>query len=143
MSKPPIQGVTAGAFGLRPLKESSPQIYDTLITHYMQILERAVERRIYKINNDISSDLHKLSDQLGFARAGPRDVVELHVTALQRLAEGLSRTQAAAYADEGRLLMVELMGYLTSFYRHRAYDIQRPSTKSVPKGPLGDDDDQT
>jgi PAS domain S-box-containing protein len=142
MSNPPMQGVTAGAFGLRSLKESYPDLFESLISQYQEILKNAVERRIYKVESDISAELHRLSNEIGFARAGPRDVVNLHVTALQRAAEGLPKTQIAAYADEGRLLMVELMGYLTSFYRHRAYDIPQPATKTAHQTPTGDNDDQ-
>lgn len=143
MSKSPLRGVTAGAFGLRPLKECIPETYEAFIDQYAHILKKAVERRVYKVKSDISADLRALSEDLGFSQAGPRDVVELHVNALQRAVEGLSRTQAAAYADEGRLLVVELMGYLTSFYRHRAYTNLEHTDKRASQGRIGDADDQT
>ena len=50
-------------------------------------------------------------------RAGPRDVVELHTTALKRRLSSAGVEQAEAYTEEGRLLVLELMGNLVSYYR--------------------------
>jgi hypothetical protein len=46
-------------------------------------------------------------------------VVELHVRALRNTSRDVSHKRAQALAEEGRLLALELMGYLVSFYRNR------------------------
>jgi PAS domain S-box-containing protein len=121
MSRPPMRGITAGAFGLKPLHQASPDLFSSLVSRYLELLNEAVEQRVYKVQHDISAKLRALSEALGLAKAGPRDVIELHVTALQRLSQDASEFSSAAYADQGRMLIIELMGFLTSYYRHRAY----------------------
>ena len=51
--------------------------------------------------------------------AGPRDVVEIHVTALRAKTRGALPMKAKVYASEGQLRLIELMGYLVSYYRNR------------------------
>ena len=49
--------------------------------------------------------------------AGPRDVIDLHVSALQQRLDQAGREEAAALVEEGRLLVLELMGYVVTYYR--------------------------
>ncbi len=119
LSGAPQAGITAESFGLLPLKQALPETFDQMVKHYQNLLELAMERRIYKIDQDPSEDLREVAEQLGLLRAGPRDVVEIHMTALKQKVDGLNALKAQAYADEGRLIVLELMGYLASYYRTR------------------------
>jgi hypothetical protein len=119
LSGAPQAGITAESFGLLPLKQSLPETFDQMVKHYQNLLELALERRIYKIEQDPSQDLREVAEQLGLLKAGPRDVVEIHMTALKQKISGLNALKAQAYADEGRLIVLELMGYLASYYRNR------------------------
>lgn len=56
-------------------------------------------------------------DQLGLLHARPRDVVDLHSVTLRNKVHQVTTTRAQAYLEEGRLTVLELMGYLVSFYR--------------------------
>jgi PAS domain S-box-containing protein len=119
LSGAPQAGVTAASFGLLPLRQSLPDTFKQMVARYQNLLELALERRIYKIEQDPSEDLREAAEQLGLLRAGPRDVVEIHMTALKQKVSGLNALKAQAYADEGRLIVLELMGYLASYYRNR------------------------
>jgi hypothetical protein len=55
--------------------------------------------------------------QLGFMRCGPRDAIEIHTNALKLRIKGTPAEKAQAYLEEGRILVVELMGHLVSYYR--------------------------
>ena len=71
----------------------------------------------------MSEALRELADRLGAVRAGPRDVVDLHTVVLRQRLATATVEQAAAYGEEGRLLLLELMGDLVSYYRGYALGV--------------------
>lgn len=109
--------VTAQRFGAAPLRQRSPDTFAELVPRYAAALEHAVEQRIYRVDHHLSEELRDLADHLGAMRAGPRDVVELHTTALKQRLPTAGIEEAEAYSEEGRLLVLELMGNLVSYYR--------------------------
>ncbi len=112
--------VTAQAFGQASLRRAVPDVFDELVREHGQLLELVLEERAYQVDHSVSKRLQALAGRLGFLRADPRDVVEVHTTALQAKIDGASPPRARAYADEGRLIVLELMGYLASHYRNYA-----------------------
>jgi len=133
LARPPQATVTAQSFGLKRLSETLPATFNELVEQYNQQLDLAMEQRTYKINRPGSDNLRMLSEQLGFLKAGPRDVVDIHTTALKKKIVGTTPKRAQALTEEGRLQLLELMGYLTSFYLNHTLDITRipPSSKSI------------
>ena len=94
---------------------------------FQTLLDEAWERRVYKVEPDISEKLRLLVDQIGVVRAGPRDVVELHTQALEYMMRNVPHERAQVYIEEGRLMILELMGYLASFYRtHSVWNRETP-----------------
>ncbi|MCX6377019.1 MAG: hypothetical protein NTU88_13475, partial [Armatimonadetes bacterium] len=69
--------------------------------------------------------------------AVPRDVVDIHVSALAAKAVTANAMQARAYIEEGRLMVLELMGCLASAYRVDAVGTgrARPGTGIGPSEP--------
>jgi hypothetical protein len=118
LSNPPQTTVTAQMFGMMPLRENVPDIFGELIQRYGDLMEQALEQRAYKVQYNISDDLQAMAEQTGFLKAGPRDVVEIHSTALQRKTRNVTSAKTQAYVEEGRLMLLELMGYLVAFYRN-------------------------
>jgi hypothetical protein len=88
-----------------------------LVAQYGHILDQRLEQRAYKIETNTSDTLREIANQLGFLRAGPRDVVDVHTHAIRQRVRGASVMRMQAYVEEGRLLVLELMGYLVSYYR--------------------------
>jgi len=119
LSAPPSTAVTAQTFGLAPLRESAPQAFDELVQTYGDLMDLALEQRAYRVEHNISERLRSLAEQVGFLRAGPRDVVEVHSNALKRKTREVAPAKAQAYVEEGRLTVLELMGHLVSYYRNR------------------------
>ncbi len=66
---------------------------------------------------DTSGALRAVADELGAVGAGPREVVALHGKSLRIKVDGLKQELKWAYIEEGRLMVLELMGYLADFYR--------------------------
>jgi DNA-binding response OmpR family regulator len=108
---------TARTFGLRPLGEAAPERFAELVEQYGQLLDRALEQRAYKVDHHVSDALRGLADELGFLRAGPRDVVELHTAALRGRIGPATPQRAQAYVEEARVAILELMGHLVAYYR--------------------------
>ena len=108
--------VTARSFGMMPLRESLPALFEDLVARYAAVLDQALEQRTYKVKHPISQELRVIAERLGFSRAGPRDVVDVHTVAMRAKSDRGQRI-AHAYFEESRVLLLELMGYLASYYR--------------------------
>jgi PAS domain S-box-containing protein len=120
LSSPPNSGVTAQMFGLTPLRQNLPDIFQKLVEQYGELLDRAVEQRLYKIEHQVSDGLRKIAGHLGALQAGPRDVVECHSLAVKQKVGNVDSGRTKVYLEESRLAVLELMGYLTTYYRNYA-----------------------
>lgn len=125
--------VTAQMFGVLPLRDSAPELFDTLVQSFRQSLDKALEQRILRVEYNIENELRQMAEQLGPAKAGPRDVIDIYVRALKAISQGVPPKKAQAYAEESRLLVLELMGNMVSFYRkYFAGRIRNPTTETDP-----------
>lgn len=125
---PPVRAptpVTARMYGTVPLSEALPDAFARLERRYGDALDRALEQRAYRVEHDLAAALRSIADELGFLRAVPRDVVEIHTRAMSARADRRNARRFEAYTVEGRFLLLELMGYLASHYRAHAL---RPAT---------------
>jgi hypothetical protein len=59
-----------------------------------------------------------IARRLGARQANPRDVIDLHSAALQAKIENANPRKAKVYVEEGHLVVLELMGYLVSYYQN-------------------------
>ncbi len=109
--------VTARMFGSQAIKESLPEIFAEMIQEYGDLLDLSLEQRAFKVSYNISERLRTMAEKLGFLKGSPRDVIDIHTLTLKKKNENVSLAKAQAYVAEGRLMVLELMGYLTSYYR--------------------------
>ncbi|MBN1180030.1 MAG: PAS domain-containing protein [Anaerolineae bacterium] len=109
-----------GVTGAVPLRQSAPALFDELVERYGELLDEALAQQVYRIEAGVTPALQAVAEQLGRSQAGPRDVIDIYIAALRRKGVGVPTPKAHAYAAEGRLMALELMGYLVSFYRTRA-----------------------
>lgn len=117
LSAASVTPVTAQAFGLEPLRRSAAAVFADLGRQYGQWLDLALEQRVHKVEHNVSEGLRGLAQQMVFYRAGPRDVMDLHLSVLKARMTAASPARAQAYAEEGRVMALELMGHLAAFYR--------------------------
>jgi response regulator RpfG family c-di-GMP phosphodiesterase len=113
--------ITGEIHGIQPLRQSAPDIFKEMVRQYVELLDLALEQQSYKVEHNISERLGAVAEELGSYRAGPRDVVDIHLRAVEDKSHGCTAEQAKVYASEGRLLTLELMGRLVDYYR-RALD---------------------
>jgi hypothetical protein len=104
------------------LKEADPDAFCACMQDYEELLDLSLERASYRDvpSGPLNDGIRELAVRLGRAGAGPRDVVELHGLALRRKCTGVAGARARIYVDEGRYLIVELLGRLAGYYRARA-----------------------
>lgn len=136
----PRAPIAAQIFGAPPLRDSLPDTFERLVQQYGYLLDDALQQRAYKVEHKITEHLHSMVDQLGLLQAGPRDVVDIHRTALHRKTAGANLLKAQAYVEEGRMQLVEMMGHLVSFYRTRLLGAGRSaSPESRSSRPAAED----
>jgi len=116
LSGPLRTAVTAQTYGLASLHQSQPDIFGDLVHQYADLLDLALEQRAFRVDHNIPENLRGVAERLGFLKAGPRDVVEIHSAALKEKSGGVTPQKGLAYVEEGRLIVLELMGYLVSYY---------------------------
>lgn len=109
--------VTAQTFGLGAVRDNHPEFFRACVQRYEAVLDLALEQRVYRVEHPLAEQIRLLSEQLGFLRAGPRDVIDVHRAALRNKTVNTPASKVQAYTQEGRLLVVKLMGDLVSYYR--------------------------
>lgn len=112
--------VSARFFGEVDLQEELRTHFQTLVERYGDLIELALERAAFEGPLEVGEHLRDLATALGALGAGPRDVVQLHSHALRDLAEDRQAAGAPEFVNEARLVVLELMGYLVSYYRSQA-----------------------
>lgn len=113
--------VSGSSFGSIPLRKRSPQAFLDMARRYEGLLERSPAARTFQQRGLIAEELNDLADRLGGLNAGPRDVIDLHKLSIAKRLEGQSMGRARASIEEARLLLLQLMGYLASFYRNLSW----------------------
>ena len=129
MAAPPSTStVTAALFGATPLHDSAPLEYSDIVERYGELLATALHRKAYRGQGEgLADHLRALGERLGDLGAGPREVTEVHARALKLAVRGVTAAKTQALLAEGRLLALELMGNLASFYRRRSRGHVRPT----------------
>jgi len=125
--------VSARMMGTLPLRESTPTMFQDLVKDYARIMEEYLERRIFKIEGDLSDAIDDLGTRLGFLKATPRDVVDLHSAVLRDKGRGVSPARMRGYIEEGHFLLVELLGRVTAYYRNRAFGVRETRVPQEPE----------
>jgi hypothetical protein len=109
--------VAARMYGRKPLKEAAPDAFHDLADRYSRSIDLALDRRVHKVDHDISAGLRAMAEEMGAMCAGPRDVIDVHKAALTIACAGAPEVKSQVITEEARFLLVELMGYLVSFYQ--------------------------
>lgn len=114
---PQIDTITK-LFGFTPLRESFPAVFEEMIIRYENLLELAIEKHGLNEEGNLSDELHFMGKQLGFLRAGPTDVLEIHSATLKRKNNKPLKAKTQIYNEICRRTAIELISYLTTYYRN-------------------------
>ena len=130
----PVTAVTSRMYGSGPIRKSLPTVFQELSGEYGRLLDLALEQQAFKVEHDISAELNALAERMGSLRAGPRDVIDIHSQATKAKIRDVTGQKAKAYLDEGRLMVLKLMGYLASHYRNQSFGASRAGMVASTKG---------
>jgi len=115
-----IQSTTGRLLGQTTLDESIPDIFNELVLHYTDIIEKNIESKLYKVNHPLSASIKKIADQLGYLRASPRDVIAIHTKVMGKITREFSAKKKAFHYTQSRIVLIEALGNLVSYYRNYA-----------------------
>lgn len=120
-AQPSVSAVTAKLFGATPLHERVPLEHADIVERYASLLDKALDRKTFRGEGEGLADaLRAIAERLGELDAGPREITDVHARALRRASHGTTAARTQALLVEGRLLALEMMGNLASYYRRRA-----------------------
>lgn len=117
--------LTSELSGINTLKDGTPDSFDELAKQYGNLIELAVDQRLFKVKHNISDGLHEIADRIGFLRGGPRDVIEIHNTIMKNVCQTDTPQKIKLYSEEGRLMILELIGNLALYYRKYSMGLSR------------------
>ncbi|MDH4128401.1 MAG: response regulator [Spirochaetota bacterium] len=114
-----------------PIRIAMLEIFNELVQHYGDAIDIALERRSYKLDTNISEKLQFIGNQMGFLKATPRDIIELHTIAIKDKIRKVNYAKSKAYIEEGRLMILELMGYLAMYYRETLFRTTKSNDSNI------------
>ncbi|HYN77446.1 MAG TPA: response regulator [Lamprocystis sp. (in: g-proteobacteria)] len=110
-------GEAARIYGAGTLREADSRTFDLIVDDYVELVKHTAESQVFRTGPGEGRSARPLAERMGFLGAGPRDAIEVHTEALLRLDQGFSAADQRQIALEGRIVVLELMGYLAGYYR--------------------------
>jgi CheY-like chemotaxis protein len=108
--------VTAALSGVGPIQDRQRDAYDALLSDYQDLFDAYIEQLGYKREKPTQLMAH-LATRVGDLGGGPRDLLDIHVAALETAIQGMTVERTRYFVVEGRLLALEMMGLLVDYYR--------------------------
>lgn len=125
LANSPQIDIMSQLFGFNSLKDSFPEVFNEMVKRYEDLIKLALDEDESKNDDDISQELHFIGKQLGFLKAGPSDVLEIHTATLKRSSKNVQTSKSQAYSEIGRRMCIELMGHLASYYRNMSMSVRK------------------
>lgn len=111
---------TSVLFNAVPLKMQYPESYRNILNEYDKILSDAIEERCFKVEQHLHEKLNHLSDNLGFLKAGAKDIMDVHRECIIARINMANPKEQKILLEESRLLLIELMGNMINYYRRKS-----------------------
>lgn len=108
--------VTATLAGTGAVRERYPGAFSEIVEDYQRLLT-AYCIDLAKKNDKPREAMDRVVNVLGDSGAGPRDLMDVHLMALNQLVSGMPDKRSSALLIEARLLALEMMGLLVDYYR--------------------------
>jgi DNA-binding response OmpR family regulator len=107
---------TARAFDSSTIQEAVAESFEELTETFETLLNAAVEGRVLKVDHDLPDAYDLLARRIGFLGGGPRDTVQVFTEVLKRKAKTANQAKLRLFTEEARLILLEVMGRLVSYY---------------------------
>jgi DNA-binding NarL/FixJ family response regulator len=120
--------VSATVFSSAPLGQTAPDLVSSFVEMYAQLIDDAVKVRTFKTDLNVGVRVSDLASALGGHGAGPRDVIHIHTAGMRAAIPQARQTPTDAQVEEGRMLLIQVLGELVKFYRRLAGGLWRAAT---------------
>lgn len=110
---------TMNSYEVSAFLGNNPELLGKMIAAYRNIIEKAIEQRIYKTSEDSSLSRKNFANELGFFKARPKDLIYIHSEIFKEVLNLKNPKKISLYHEEARIILLEIMGYLASYYRNR------------------------
>lgn len=108
--------MTAALSGSGAVSVRLPDTFAILVADYTKLLEAFIVAAREKAST-FRFDMERIVATLGDANGGPRDLIDVHVAAFDRVIAGRGESLGGSFVLEGRLVALEMMGILVDYYR--------------------------
>lgn len=105
------------AYSVTDFSQQNPQKFNELVETYAKLIDEALEELSHRTDNSYRDSVAEFADSIGMLNLGPRDIINIHKEVILRKAQAANQAKLRAYISEGRLLLVQLMGHVLTFYR--------------------------
>jgi hypothetical protein len=102
-----------------PAVKESGYVFEQYVADYQAALTQSLQETTFKGPHEVPDQMRILATKLGEMQAGPRDIIDIHSAALLRACKGKPKAVEQAMTEEGRIMVVQLMGYMCRYYRNR------------------------
>lgn len=116
----PVAAVAAAELGAARLRVALPELFNRLVGRYVELLTETLQSRAYTDGHRPLGEARALTREVGLVNGSPRDLVDIHLQSLDLLSHRTHPERLSALADEGRVLLLEVVGYLALHYRDHA-----------------------
>ena len=108
--------VTAAIAGSGAISTRSPDTFRRIVDGYFALLEPYLNSDVDQLSPPRGA-MELIATAMGDANAGPRDLLDVHVAALDRAINQYDDRQSRSIVFEARLLALQMMGLLVDYYR--------------------------
>jgi CheY-like chemotaxis protein len=108
--------ITAAMVGSGAVSTRNPAAFDTLVRLYFALFSQYVGQDSDRLGL-AREDKERIITTLGDLNGGPRDLIDIHVAALDRATSLSDQPRSRTLVYEARLLALEMMGLLVDYYR--------------------------
>ena len=125
------------------LTERLPRMFVELTRRYARLFDPYLHSLVVRTSPP-RKEMRAIAQALAECWAAPADMMSIHKKALSKVVQGVGPARADGYRKQGRLLALEMMGYLADFYRIEAggsravHDPDRGPAKGAQPRPHGD-----
>lgn len=119
MLRPPARH-SVEALGRKALSDALPEVFLRWTHEYAQLVRGYVQAASYRDRARPVVAAKKLVREIALVNAAPRDLVEVHLAAMEQIAAEATEEHARAIREDAPLILLEVMGYLAMHYRDQA-----------------------
>ncbi len=111
--------VTQASLSDGPLRNAAPNEFERLTARYAEIVRKSMAEQAFKVSGHVADEVFELVADLGAMYLRPRDLIDIHVSAVKGRSQSRNARTDDYFVSEGRFVLIRALAYLASYYRNR------------------------